>query len=426
MFHEKESYFHQYHNFSANMVHNCSHNNMIHAMQESAILGRRVEKTAERISRRLNKQSMIVVPSRELTIPRLHRNEIRVSKLLGRGGFNNVYEVSDINLMEQTPLADVQEARRRNLATQASKRTFAIKFLSHNTMNNPDRYISGASDLVMESKLLANLSHPNIVSLHGMSSDGTAGFRHSVEGNFFILIDKLDCTLLDVIDTWKLQNDRLGNESPLNREHSLQNPDHRELFLQRLKVATTLSKAITYLHSNNIIFRDLKGENIGFDINGTLKLFDFGLAKELNQREGLSDGTYTMSGMTGTQRYMAPEVMSHKSYNLSADTYSYCVVMWEVFSLQQAYSGMGSAHHFHFVVECDGRPSVDPAWPCELSTLLITGWHADIQKRPQMSEICRVLERYTESAFQANKSLQVPVHKFPRNCERNLSKSRAS
>ena len=400
---------------------------MMRATQESAILGRRVEKTAERIAIRLNEQSMIVDPIRELTIPRLHRSEIRVSKLLGRGGFNDVYEVIGINISQSIPVVDVHEARRRNLATEASKRAFAIKFLSHTTMKDPDRYISGASDLIVESKLLANLSHPNIVTLHAMSSDGTAGFRHTFEGNFFILIDKLECTLLDVIDTWKLQKDHPRNELSLNRERSLQNPAHREIFLERLKVASTISKALTYLHSKNIIFRDLKGENVGFDTSGTLKLFDFGLAKELNPREGLSDGTYTMSGMTGTQRYMAPEVMCHKSYNLSADTYSYCVIMWEVFSLHQAYTGMSSAHHFHYVVECDGRPSVDPAWPCELSTLLISGWHADINIRPQMSEIYRVLDRYTESASQANKSsLTVPVQKLSRNWERNTSKSRAS
>lgn len=46
--------------------------------------------------------------------------------------------------------------------------------------------------------------------------------------------------------------------------------------------------------------------NQGFDVRGDVKLFDFGLAKELDEKAKLDDGTYHLTGDTGSLRYMAP------------------------------------------------------------------------------------------------------------------------
>lgn len=54
------------------------------------------------------------------------------------------------------------------------------------------------------------------------------------------------------------------------------------------------------------MYRDLKPDNIGFDVRGDLKLFDFGLSRQLPPQR-LTDGTYRMTGDTGSPRYMAPE-----------------------------------------------------------------------------------------------------------------------
>ena len=57
----------------------------------------------------------------------------------------------------------------------------------------------------------------------------------------------------------------------------------------------------------SIVYRDVKPDNIGFDVRGDVKIFDFGLAKEINRSKVLGDGTYQMTGDTGSPRYMAPE-----------------------------------------------------------------------------------------------------------------------
>lgn len=54
---------------------------------------------------------------------------------------------------------------------------------------------------------------------------------------------------------------------------------------------------------DEVIFRDLKPDNIGFDSNGTVKIFDFGVARDLEYVRQVGDKL----GFTGTPRYMAPE-----------------------------------------------------------------------------------------------------------------------
>lgn len=68
-----------------------------------------------------------------------------------------------------------------------------------------------------------------------------------------------------------------------------------------------------YLHSHQIIYRDLKPENLLLDRHGHLKITDFGFAKDV------PDITWTLCG---TPDYLAPEVVSSKGYNKSVDWYA--------------------------------------------------------------------------------------------------------
>ena len=58
----------------------------------------------------------------------------------------------------------------------------------------------------------------------------------------------------------------------------------------------------------------MKPQNVGFDIRGDIKIFDFGLAKELKPCDREGKDQFRTSGLAGTRRYMAPEVAQVMPY----------------------------------------------------------------------------------------------------------------
>ena len=91
------------------------------------------------------------------------------------------------------------------------------------------------------------------------------------------------------------------------------------------QIARQLVKALHYLHSNRIIHRDMKPQNILISNRRVVKLCDFGFAR------AMSSATMVLTSIKGTPLYMAPELVQEQPYNHTVDLWSLGVILYELF-----------------------------------------------------------------------------------------------
>lgn len=141
-------------------------------------------------------------------------------------------------------------------------------------------------------KYMRKLDHPFIVKMHGVSQDTR---------NIYIMMDYLaNGELLKVIQALGRMN------TSCVRFYSAQ-----------------VVSFFEYLHAKDLIYRDLKPENVLVQPNGYIKMTDFGFIKKLKPW----DRTYTLCG---TPEYMAPEVIMNVGHGRAADWYTLGIFMYEL------------------------------------------------------------------------------------------------
>jgi serine/threonine protein kinase len=138
--------------------------------------------------------------------------------------------------------------------------------------------------------ILNSLSHPFIVKMAGITQDN----RFLFIGMEFVAGGELFTYLRKVVRFPKMQ---------------------ASLY------AAQVTSMFEYLHSNNVIYRDLKPENLLIDNDGYLKLTDFGFAKIVESR------TYTLCG---TPEYIAPEIILNKGHGKGVDWWTLGVLIFEM------------------------------------------------------------------------------------------------
>jgi len=85
--------------------------------------------------------------------------------------------------------------------------------------------------------------------------------------------------------------------------------------------ASQILLSFEYIHSNSVIYRDLKPENLLLDKDGNVKITDFGFAKKIDHR------TYTLCG---TPDYLAPEIILNKGHGKPVDWWALGVLIYEM------------------------------------------------------------------------------------------------
>lgn len=349
--------------------------------------------------------------------------------------------------------------------------------------NRNKRFVRGIADLAIEAQFLTLLSHDNIISLHyvsrGSLEEQFINNNRQHRFGFFMLLDPMFETLSKRIDetyipqvllhsptkgglmaTMKCIRRRLSLTRQIFKPHafdesSAQLNTLKILLAQRLSVVKGIASALQYMHDDcNVIYRDIKPDNIGFYrkphplchcgrrskqthhlspamIDCTCydevpKLFDFGLCKELKPKylkahshHGPQDkvNTYNLTARSGSRRYMAPEVARSQPYNGKADVYSFGVLLYQMASLQKPFEGYSLLEHEDEVLFRGHRPNLEiPSakgrfapksiikskdmlevltkcvWTEELKRLIEECWQGDMRLRPEMRDVVARLE----------------------------------
>jgi serine/threonine protein kinase len=252
--------------------------------------------------------------------------------------------------------------------------------------------LHAAQDLASEASFLQSITHSNIISLRAtVGEPGTLSFG--------LVLDRLTMTLPQRIKAWrKEQLDVRGSTLTRTFKTIFLRKEQKEyeqvLFEDRLLVTLDIARAISHLHDNGILYRDLKPDNVGFNVRGDVQIFDFGLAKELKATDlvEVPDG-YEVTGLTGSLRYMAPEVRCFLPYGFSADVYSFALLLWQIFALKTPFPSWDANQLFRKVVEGKKRPHRLSNLPACLHRMMEKGWSDDRHQRPTFKEISLQLQK---------------------------------
>ncbi|EFH66522.1 kinase family protein [Arabidopsis lyrata subsp. lyrata] len=158
---------------------------------------------------------------------------------------------------------------------------------------------------------------------------------------------------------------------------------------KRLRMALDAARGMNYLHSCNpvIVHRDLKSPNLLVDKNWVVKVCDFGLSR-------MKVSTYLSSKSTaGTAEWMAPEVLRNEPADEKCDVYSYGVILWELFTLQQPWGKMNPMQVVGAVGFQHRRLEIPEFVDTGIADIIRKCWQTDPRLRPSFAEIMASLKQ---------------------------------
>lgn len=245
-----------------------------------------------------------------------------------------------------------------------------------------------------EISLLSVIQHPHIIEFKRKCSEVGSELLGSKN---ILVLERLYGTLDEKIKYWKNQNTRTHNARNNFRLHPFDFTKRRRRISgqqrhwnERIEICSDIADAMNYLHSHSILLRDLKPENCGFDFEGNVKLFDFGLAVSLSddtsvEKVDVDNYTFTVSG--GTDRYMSPEALAGDSYGKSSEVYTFALVVWEIMSLEKPYSDCKSRSELIALLSNGGRPQLNRKWPKLLTSTISMSWLTNPKARPSFQQL---------------------------------------
>ena len=214
-------------------------------------------------------------------------------ELLGRGGMAEVFLAEDTRL----------------------RRRVAIKFLNSEFRKDPDRM----RRFHQEARAVSALNHPNILIIHDIGEN-----------------DGVQYLVSEFVEGEPLSTRISQGKVPLT---------------EAVDIAVQIASALTASHSAGIVHRDIKPDNVMLRSDGSVKVLDFGLAKDTGSFSGAVDGdAYTLANVStspglilGTPQYMSPEQARGKKLDARTDIFSLGIIIFEMVTGKPPFAGNSMA-----------------------------------------------------------------------------------
>ena len=248
-----------------------------------------------------------------------------LERVLGKGSMGVVYEAFDPKLKRRVAIKTI---RRNPLDDQAAK-DYSARF-------------------VREAQAAARLSHPNIVQIHDFGEEGDLAYL-----------------VMEFIRGKELQRFC----------------DGRERF--DLNVAAGIMRelcdALDFAHRAGVVHRDVKPANIILDLQGHVKLTDFGVARVEDQsRSRITQGDTLV---VGTPAYMSPEQINGDAVDRRSDVFSTGVVLYQLLTGELPFAGGGPWTIAKKIMQ--EQPPLPSSFNASISPLLDAVVHKALAKNPE-------------------------------------------
>jgi eukaryotic-like serine/threonine-protein kinase len=260
-------------------------------------------------------------------------------------------------------------------------RTVAIKVLTEEGCADEE----AKSRFLQEARLAGNITHDNIISIYDFGEDA--------EGRPFMVMEFLKGEDL----RHAIKDGSVGDTR------------------NKLRIALDIARSLEHIHSQNIVHRDIKPDNVHITDLGAVKLMDFGISK-------LQNSTRTTTGVVmGTPYYMAPEQVLGKNIGPQVDVYAFGVLLFELMTGSRPIVGDTVERIFYQILQepLNTEPMRQAGVPEPIVDLVRRCTEKDPAQRPQgFGEVCARIraimhdwEAPTRPIKNADQAMALPVRK---------------